>query len=308
MPVTRLVPLSALAALLLAALPVCAGAATVTTDYRDSQRARLAQANDRDSLIAAVLLALPADIDAPIGTAVDAPLQRLRQAHPDDTLALYLAAAVCQMQPACTDTVAARRLVERAPENALHWVLLPGKAAPDAQRLHLAAQASQAQPHLGELMQILQRALGDDAATANDRAAALEAIPVPRLSPLLDACKGAQAGQRDDCLAIGRLLLRDEKGAILSRMIGSVLLRRLLPGTPEAAQAKEFRRQYVWLSEQVVQNEPAVRAALQRDTIAQGEWEAWQRAAEHAGAARTPPQGWAPANPQTLLLSEERSK
>ncbi|TDR45772.1 hypothetical protein DFR29_104200 [Tahibacter aquaticus] len=304
MPVTRLFPLSALAALLLAALPVCAG----TTDYRDSQRARLAQANDRDSLVAAVLLALPADIDAPIGAEVDAPLQRLRQAHPDDTLALYLAAAVCQMQPACSDTAAAQRLVERAPENALHWVLLPHKAAPDAQRLHQAAQASQAQPHLGELVQILRRALGEDAATASARAAALDAIPVPRLSPLLDACKGAQTAQRDDCIAIGRLLLRDEQGAILSRMIGSVLLRRLLPGTPEADQAKEFRRQYVWLSEHVAEKDPAVRVTLQRDIVALGEWEAWQRAAERAGAARTPPQGWTPANPQTLLLSEERSK
>lgn len=307
MPVSRLVPRAALAALLFAALPLHTATATAT-DYRDSQRARLQPANDRDSLIASVLLALPADIDAPIGAAVDAPLQRLRQAYPDDTLALYLAAAICQMQPACSDSAAAQRLVKQSPQNALHWVLLPGKAAPDAQRLHQAAQASQAQPHLGELMQILLHALGDDAATASERGAALDAILVPRLSPLLDACKGAQAGQRDDCIAIGRLLLHDEHGAILSRMIGSVLLRRLLPGTPEAAQAKEFRRQYVWLSEHVAQQDAAVRPALQRDIVALGEWEAWQRAAERAGAARTPPQGWAPANPQTMLLSEERSK
>ena len=130
---------SGLAALLLAGTPAAAGS------YRERELARLQQATDRDSLITAVLLALPANLADPATpptAAVDAPLQRLRSAYPDDEFALYVAAVVCQVQPTCSDDSARRQLTAAAPDNAVHWLLLPARAEPDAATLHRAAAAS----------------------------------------------------------------------------------------------------------------------------------------------------------------------
>ncbi|MEP6512018.1 MAG: hypothetical protein ABJB02_10515, partial [Dokdonella sp.] len=47
--------------------------------------------------------------------------------------------------------------------------------------------------------------------------------------------------------------------------------------------------------------------ALQQDISRYGEWEAWRRQTVRFGGAATPPPDWIPANPQLLLLSEERT-
>lgn len=293
---------SGLAALLMA------GAAGAADSYRERELARLQSATDRDSLITAVLLTLPAntaDPATPPTAAVDAPLKRLRSAHPDDELALYVAAVVCQAQPQCSDDSARRKLIAAAPGNAVHWLLLPARAEPDAATLHSAAAAAKAQPRLGELLQVLQRTLGPGSDA--ERAQILDAAPQPVFSTLLRTCQHSEGAVRADCLSLGRKLLADEQGSILSRMIGSVQVRRLSPQADEVTAAREFRREYVWLTEQVNVEDETLRAALRRDLVTQGEWQALKNAVTSAGKAVAPPRDWQPANAQTLLLPEQRS-
>ena len=89
-------------------------------------------------------------------------------------------------------------------------------------------------------------------------------------------------------------------------MIGGTMVRRLGKDTPEAASDKELRRDYVWMDEQLGDSDGSYLEQVQRDTIDLGEWAAYQRAVERMGKSSTPPAGWVPRNPQTLLLSEER--
>lgn len=275
--------------------------------WRSAQQTHLAAQSDRDSRIAAVLLALPADANAPVPAATTAIADALVQANPDDVLSLYVAALVCQLQPTCTSTSAVDRLTARAPDNAVHWLLRPAAAAPDDAQLRHAATATNAQPYLGELRAVLGKALGaPTASTAAARAAALDAIPLPRFAPALNACKQDGATRHEACIALGRTLFADARGSILSRMIGSVLLRRLAKGTADEVAAVQFRRDYVWLGEHHI-GEDTRDEALQQDLVRHGEWEALLRAADRAGVARTPAADWTPANPQQLLLSEERT-
>jgi hypothetical protein len=285
-----------------------APAASETPDaWRNAQQTRLAAQNDRDSRIAAILLVLPADANAPLPSATTAIADALVQANPDDVLSLYVAALVCQLQPGCTNAAYVDRLTTKAPDNAVHWLLRPGAAAPDDAHLRGAAKAASGEPHLGELRAVLGKALGaPTASSAAPRAAALDAIPLPRFAPALNVCKRDGAARREACIALGRTLFADAHGSILSRMIGSVLLRRLAKGTPDETAAVQFRRDYVWLGEHNV-GQDTRDEALQQDLVRHGEWEAWLRAADRAGVARTPAAGWTPANPQQMLLSEERT-
>jgi hypothetical protein len=130
---------------------------------------------------------------------------------------------------------------------------------------------------------------------------------LPKFGEVLKMCKGVAGQRRDDCVAVGRLLEADQSGSILSRMIGSAMLRRLFKGTPEEVAAKELRREYVWMGEQMESNPKPNLELLQDETVRFGEWEALARFTERMGATRLPPAGWIPKNPQTLLLSEERT-
>ena len=140
---------------------------------------------------------------------------------------------------------------------------------------------------------------------------AVDSAPLPVFVDIVHACKPDSAAMRefpflrDACGAFAEKAMRSTDATILSRMIGSAILRRLYKGAPLEAQAKEYRRQYVWLS-QFENKTPAAAERLQQDVVEFGEWEAWQRQADRAGAARTPPPGWGPANPVMLMLSEER--
>jgi len=289
-------------------------AQTAAADYRQAQRERLIAAGGRDNRIAAALLTLPADANAPIPAATADAARALLGGDADDELALYVIALTCHLQPDCSDRGAVEHLTARAGGNALHWLLTPGAAAPADAALQKAAAAQSAEPHLGALVGVLDKALakatapaatGADAAAlaAQLRADAIAAIPLPRFAPTLGVCK--EAARRDTCLELGRHLFADAQGSILSRMIGSVLLRRLAKGTAEETAAYAFRRDYVWLGEHDI-NPDGRDATVRADLVRYGEWEAWLRAAERAGFTRTPPAGWAPRNPQQLLLSEER--
>lgn len=279
------------------------GTSSATAAYRQEHQQRLAARSDRDSRIAAALLGLPRNVDdAPIRFD-PRPLQTLLQPFSDDELALYVSALICHLSSDCSDAAAVDRLTARAPKNALHWLLRPGAQAPSTAIVHQATRTDSANPHLGELFAVMNRALAGTA--ADQRNDALTAIPLQRFAPTLNVCKGAEATLREDCIAVGRRLFADAHGSILTRMIGSVLLRRLAKGTDDEATAVAFRRAYVWLGEHAIGDNPND-DTMRADTERYGEWEAWLRAADRAGVARTPPADWTAKNPQSLLLSEDR--
>lgn len=129
-------------------------------------------------------------------------------------------------------------------------------------------------------------------------------------------CTGSDALSKlatlhDACVAFFEKGMHSPGATIQSRMISSAMLRRLYKGTPMAAEATVYRRQYVWLSDQIPPSRTSDTLGdtgqFQQDVARFGEWEALQREADRAGVSRTPPPGWVPANPQTLLLTEDRA-
>jgi hypothetical protein len=294
--------------------PTSIAAETQLPDYRQGQWQRLSQRTDRDSLLAALLLSM-SDNDASPANRADVE-HRVASAFGNDPVALFVLAAGCQIQNGpCGHHEYYDALVRLAPDNAVNWLLLPNRAAPTAAQLHFAATAPMADSQLRTTMSIVQKALMDQPATAvggidaGDLAQALrqkvvDRIPLPEFGATVRLCKAPPDVSRDDCVRLGRKLIDDNSGAILARMVGSAMLQRLVKGTPEDVAAKELRRNYVWLSEQLPE---FIDAPVHDDIVHYGEWDAWLRAADRAHVSRTPPPTWLPKNPQSLLLSEERT-
>jgi hypothetical protein len=100
--------------------------------------------------------------------------------------------------------------------------------------------------------------------------------------------------------------VRERGDNIVTHSIGSTLLRRFARNTPQAEAAIKFRRQYVWMSEQMPEQSPEAKELLNEEEILLGEWEAYQRSAERSGVPRQPPAAWTPKRPDLLLLQEEK--
>ena len=139
--------------------------------------------------------------------------------------------------------------------------------------------------------------------------------PIPSYSPLVDACNPAKADLsagplRADCLVTGKLAAY-EGGSLIANMIGSVIIRRLLPGTEEYNRARELRPRYVYtyaMREQRTAEQ--IRASkdelMGREIGLHGEMEAASRTLDRAGIPRDPPPGWEPDDPEALMTADER--
>jgi hypothetical protein len=289
------------------------------TQYRVQQWRRLSAQTSRDDLIAAVLLGAQREGDAGPIAGHEVAEERLAAHYGQDPLALYALALACQVQSVpCTRTDSHDALVRVAPGNAMHWLMLPNDAAPSDAQLHAAALAPMSDTHLREVIAILRKTLAGQSAPAQVEGVdahvlamtllddAICQVPLQRFRQVMVMCKGAVEPRRSDCLALGRLYEDDRSGSILARMIGSAMVRRAAKGTPEETAAKELRRDYVWMADQVENRSASEQDRIQIDTVADGEWLAWQRAAERVTGMRLPPAGWAPKNPVTLMLSEDR--
>jgi hypothetical protein len=302
------------------ATPIEQAANDLQATYREQQFRRLSRNNDRDSLIAAVLLGMAGDDDhAPIDGVADVE-RHLASTFGRDPIALFTLALACQVQDKpCVEAQHYDELVRIAPDNAVHWLLLPNGAAPSDAQLHAAATARQSDTHLRDTFRIVRAVLADQPAPASRtgvdsrelalelRREALDQVALPRFGELLKMCKGVVGQRRVDCIAVGRLLEEDRSGSIVSRMVGSAMLRRLFKGAPEEVAAKELRREYVWMGEQLKSDPRPNWELLQSEAITFGEWEALRRFTERMGATPLPPADWIPKNPQTLLLTEERT-
>lgn len=309
-------------------------------DYRERQVARLARAGDRDSLIAAALIGIPRGDDTASSATHEAVVQRLAAEYPDDQLALYVAALACHVQPQpCAHPEYAARLTAQFPDNAVHWVLAPRGAGLDdagiaANVLH-AARARDFDDRLPAMTGIVRSALHDlqvpdsirepmqavveqSEVAPSLRRNAVDSVALPNYADVMRVCKPASVdalrigGLRDACGTFGRNGMRSQQASITAAMVTAAIVRRLYKGTPLEAEAKEYRRQYTWLSRFVWLDEYTRRDPnsdnLQQDLARYGEWEAWRRQAERAGASRTPPADWLPADPRLMLLSEERAQ
>lgn len=301
-------------------------------EERERQVERLSGADDRDSLIAAVLIDIPrSGVTSPRH---DETVHRLIERYPGDELALFAAALSCNTQPLpCTQHGYYDRLTQRFPGNAVNWALLPhGDNPSDADIAADVAGAARAttfddrlqtviailrealrdQPVPASLSLPMQAVIGSDEAAPSLRRNAIDNTALPIYQAFIRACRidslpmRTDATLHDHCLEFARKGFTAEHASVLSRMICSVIIRRLAKGTPDEIAAKDFRRQYVWLSERI----PTATLhtdRLQDDIVRYGEWEAMLRAADYAEVARMPPPDWTPADPQALLLSEERT-
>ncbi len=304
-------------------------------DYRERQVQRLSAKGDRDSLIAAALIGIPRG-SAASSPAHEAVLQRLYANDPDDELALYAIALACnvQTQP-CAHTEYRSRLTARFPDNSIHWLLVPNGDAAElatfAAQMRHAADAVHADDRLARFTSLLRAALRDQPVPESilqpmqamvDEAKVsssllhntVESVPMPRYAGIMRVCKPdsdamrQDPGLRDACGRFGIVAMRSPDTSILSKIIASSIVRRLYKGTPLETEGKQYRRDYVWMS-QFVMNGDVLRdpEALQQDIARYGEWEAWRRQTVRFGGAAIPAPDWIPANPQTLLLSEERT-
>jgi hypothetical protein len=288
------------------------------TEYRQKQWDRLSVAQDRDSMIAAVLLGMPDAVEhAAINGSAEVE-RRLETRFGQDSEVMFVLALACQMQDQPCGTYY-ERLTKIAPDNAVNWLLLPNGAAPNSVQLTSAAAAPYADTHLRMVAGILNLALAEQPAphTADEddskalasalRVNAIEAVPLPNFAGVMSVCKPSALESRNDCVGLGRLLSADRDGTILTKMIGSAMLRRFLKGTDEEKEAIQMRREYVWLSEQLDASDGSYKLQLQSDLIKMGEWAAVQHAVERLGKSSKPSPDWIPKNPQALLLSEERT-
>jgi hypothetical protein len=303
-------------------------------DYRERQVQRLADLGDRDSLLAAALVGIPRGHDGASSPAHVAVLEKLFDSYRNDQVALYIVALVCHAQPLpCAHPEYQQELADRFPRNAVNFMLLPKGEKASSMALgtliRRAAQASEFDDKLATLTKLLriafkgepvpdsirlpmQAVVAERDVAPSLRTQAFSYVFLPFYGDVVKLCNPStgsldkDAGLRDACGALAVKAMHSQQASILAHMVASAMIRRLYKGTSLDAEAKEYRRQYVWLDQHV--NHNAGDADELEDEIVQfGEWEAWQRHAERGGIQRSPPPGWLPANPQLLLLSEERT-
>jgi len=309
------------------ALPGEDVASELASVYQDSQSNRLLRSGGRDALVASALIALSPGGAAARTTDDSEAVERLAHEHPADELAVYVAALLCHLQKSpCAHPEYRQQLLKLDSGNAIHWLIVPSGTSLTRQDLQRAAQSKSADTHFSAMLGTVRRALQDqglgDAAPAAWRGSReldlmlrrneVGRVPWPNYTQTMAACsaqvaKSADADSQRDCAALGALLFGERGNNIVTHSIGSTLLRRFARNTPQADAAIKFRRQYVWMSEQMPESQSAeAKERLNEEEVALGEWEAYQRNAERSGVPREPPSDWIPKRPQLLLLQEEK--
>ena len=297
-----------------------AAAALVQADYRQHEWARLAASSRRDDLIAALLIGAPNESQPALVSAPDTVEQRLGSRFRKDPLAAYALALVCQAAgTSCRNPGYQADLVRLAPDNTFHWLVSPVGAVFDGARLRQSAAAPISDAHARQLTSIVRESLGDpgqdqvpsgvsaERLTLFLRLELADKVPHPDFSGISALCRKPADTLKADCVTVGHRLMADASGLVVSRMVGSAMVRRLMKGTAEADAAMELRREYVWLSDNWGSDELQAREAQQIDMTRMGEMAAWQRSLERAGLPPKPPVGWSPKDPRHMQLHEDRA-
>ena len=309
-------------------------------DYRKQVTAALENSSDKNRHIYRAMLAWRNEQKLAEPVVLKAALAAAMALNPDDPMTLQIATIYCpepQGKPLCLYPDAAQRLTVIAPDNMFHWLLLlnTSSALNSKIAMHEAAARTRFDDYLGanyvayakaielsgvkvsELLERPARILAPNE-TPEAVVASLEAWGVPMIGwrRLIDYCNPAKGeittdSERADCLTVGTTMARANV-SILSRMIGSVVVRRLAKGTALADEMKELRRRYKYLMFQSDELTHAQMlsypmAKITADILSFGELEAFARRIEHFGIPSQPPADWQPEDPNDLLLPEERT-
>ena len=309
--------------------------AKLGVDFRTSAaEVQIARGTPQGKALGAMLLQSAAS-DPAVKTRQQALLAEAVRAAPAHRDVLRIARYYCDSD-ACRSQSPAHKLAEAEPDNAAHWVLLLERSDTQSERdslLHRAAAAHAFDDQFDAVARLhaeairsagiaWPEALRAAAERVSDEASAetvLNAVPVPGMpipayAPLVDACNPAKQTLskqvRTDCLAIGDLAAY-KGGSLIANMVGSVIIRRLLPGTADYARARELRRHYVYASNMRDRRDAAQVRASRDELVASeiatfGEMEAIKRSLDRAGIPRNPPAGWEPEQRETLMTPDER--
>ncbi len=267
-------------------------------------------------------------------------IETAREANPDDAFTWYVASAYCHHEPGtpCPHPDTARRLAQVDADNGFAWVMLATAESDEAARAALAEAARREQLRdyfsanylayarsvelsavpLPELLAAPARILAPEESPAAV-VAHLEAwsMPQPPLFRFARLCHPEQGLPDDediraDCLAVAAKMARGQN-SLVTHLIGSIVVRRLAPGTALAQEMRDLNARILYLSEKFDQLSPEQLLGypldrLTQETVELGELEALARRIEHFGFPAYPPPDWAPRDPQALLLPEERSQ
>lgn len=140
-------------------------------------------------------------------------------------------------------------------------------------------------------------------------------MPIPAWNHLVRLCrpepgKPLPEPMRAQCVRVADLAAYQAKG-LVTKMIGSVIIRLNLPGTREAARARDLRRDYLYVFDTRNSRTPEqIRASrdelMGRETLEYDELEAAKRTLDRAGLPRDPPAGWEPEDPVRMMTGYER--
>ncbi len=260
-------------------------------------------------------------------------------AQPEDPVGWQIATLFCFGPDGqrCLRPEASARLQALDPDNAFHW-LLSADTDNDAEAAQALAEATRRSrfddyytttfvayikafdlagvpaPQLlsGPIRTLLPKERPEQLIALWESAS----FPVPHyVTRLLRPCDPLRSGQipadrHEQCLRLGQLMAHS-KSSLLARQLGGVLIRRFAPDTPEAADAYDFRRRYLYTVERTEQINLARHysyplSEFLRVIEQSGEYEAWMERLKFLGEPTEPPPDWTPANPDALLLPEQR--
>jgi hypothetical protein len=302
----------------------------------------IAHGSARDKLLAAVMLQ-PAELDehgaddAALLERQSALLETAMREAPNDLDIWAAAHYYCRPGSRCLILQPAHRLAELQPQNAANWVFqLDDSDSPQraSELLRRAAQSPVFDDHFTRVFALgfeatkgttvpvpepLQRTLerlnadvGVDEVLGTFQ---MYAMPIPAWQTLTRRCRPSpqqplEPGLAADCLRVAKMAAEPGKG-LVTRMIGSAMIRHLRPGSVEAAAARELRRSYAYTYAMLAARTPAqVRASQDeltgRETLQFDELEAAKRSLDRAGIPRDPPTDWQPDDPTALMTGYER--
>lgn len=309
--------------------------------YRQQMVRALQAGNDPHKELYIALLSYTDSANEHSKTFADA-LKAGLSAHPDDRLLWQVAAADCVSNDdgrRCLRPDATKELTRLDPDNMYAWLLLSMNATDRQQSraaLHEAARRTRFDDYLGAAVAAVSKAV----VTANVPVPPLLARPAAIVAPnqpmtavlareeserllmtawqrLIYSC-GASANSPAipdpqvvaDCRTVGVTMMRSN-GALISRMIGLTVVKADAAGTPEAEEATQTRRLYVYLSDLDQKLRPSQRASYPAaqwiaDISQAGEMAALQRRAEAFGFPAQPPADWKPKDLIVLQSTRER--
>jgi serine/threonine protein kinase len=307
-------------------------------DYRQQVIAEhLARGTPRNRMLAAAMMQYGEE-DAEARNQQSDLLGSALAEAPEDLDVAVAAFLYCSKDSDCWKLDPLERMSRLEPENAANWALRissEGESDPlNLSYLQRAAEASYLDDHFPRTFALTFEAIRTSSVpipevmrrTVERLSPGVEvkeivgwfqnySMPIPAWNHLVAVCrpepgKPLPRPRRSHCLAVANRAAYEAKG-LITKMIGSVIIRLNLPGTPDAERARDLRRHYVYVYDTRDSRTPQqVRESrdelMGRETLAFDELEAAKRTLDRAGLPRDPPADWEPEDPVRLMTGYER--